>query len=244
MNERNAIARGLSEAYMDGAVSIPYALLRTYRSLKLSDTEAMLLIQLLAYRQLEQNEFPTMEQLQERLGCTATVVGQTIQKLVKQGFVTIDEMFDAATGMQSERYNLQGLFHKIGALLATGELPLRASGEARAESPTGEPDDAGYFAQSGAALKRHPAGAQMNVFTLFEQEFGRPLSPMEVETINGWLDQDRYPDELIRLALKESVFNGKLHFRYIDRILLDWNRNGIHTVEQARAQMQKFRSVK
>ena len=48
---------------------------------------------------------------------------------------------------------------------------------------------------------------------------------MELETISGWVDADRYPDELILLALKEAVFAGKLHFRYIDRILLEWSRN-------------------
>ena len=59
-----------------------------------------------------------------------------------------------------------------------------------------------------------PDKEERNLFTIFEKEFGRPLSPMELETISGWVDADRYPDELILLALKEAVFAGKLHFRY------------------------------
>jgi DNA replication protein len=234
MNDRNSLARGMAEAFMDGSVSIPYALLRTYRALKLSDTEGMLLLQLLAFRQLEQNEFPTIEQLQERIGSSPVIVGQAVQKLMKQGFITIDEEFDPLTGVQSEKYNLSGLFQKIGILLAAGELPLRSGS-------TGEPTNQPEQSELTRVTPIVNAGTH-NLFVLFEQEFGRPLTPMEYETINGWLDQDRYADELIRFALKESVFAGKLHFRYIDRILLEWSRNRVTNVEEARLHTQKFRT--
>jgi DNA replication protein len=233
MNDRIAMARGLAEAYMDGAVSIPYALLRTYRSLKLSDTEGMLLLHLIAFRQLEQNEFPTIEQLQERIGASSAIVGQAVQKLMKQGFVTIDEVFDAVTGIQSEKYNLSGLFQKMGVLMAAGELSPRS----------GNLGDLGNQELPESWRVETPSiTGPHNLFVLFEQEFGRPLTPMEYETINGWIDQDRYSDELIRFALKESVFAGKLHFRYIDRILLEWSRNRVTNVEEARLHAQKFRA--
>jgi DNA replication protein len=240
MEGRGGIARGLAEAYLDGAASVPYALLRTYRALKLSDTEVMLLIQLLAFRQLEQNEFPTMEQLQERLGSSPSVVGQAMQKLVKQGLVGIDEIFDPVTGIQSDRYNLSGLFQKIGALLAAGELPMRTGG-GEASTGTGDLSDPQYPPRL-PATKTSVFGGATNLFGVFEQEFGRPLSPMEVETINGWLDKDNYDEDLVLFALKESVFAGKLHFRYIDRILLEWSRNRVSSVDEARVHTQKFRT--
>lgn len=238
MDDRGSIARGLAEAYLDGAASVPYALLRTYRALKLSDTEVMLLIQLLAFRQLEQNEFPTMEQLQERLGSSPAVVGQAMQKLVKQGLVGIDEVLDPVSGVQSDRYNLSGLFQKIGALLAAGEIPMRAGGMEAAQADL--PDARGGIRTP--VTKTSVFGGATNLFAVFEQEFGRPLSPMEVETINGWLDKDEYDEDLVLFALKESVFAGKLHFRYIDRILLEWKRSRVTTVEEARAHTQKFRT--
>src|SRR5699024_10902589 len=43
------------------------------------------------------------------------------------------------------------------------------------------------------------------IFILFEQEFGRPLSPFEIETISVWLDDDNVKPELIKAALRESV---------------------------------------
>ncbi|WP_373896147.1 DnaD domain protein [Virgibacillus sp. CBA3643] len=78
------------------------------------------------------------------------------------------------------------------------------------------------------------------IFILFEQEFGRPLSPFEIETINAWLDEDKIAPSLIKAGLRESVLMGKLNFKYIDRILRDWKKKGIHSVEQARDASKNF----
>lgn len=79
------------------------------------------------------------------------------------------------------------------------------------------------------------------LFILFEQEFGRPLSPFEIETINAWLDEDTIAPSLIKAALRESVLMGKLNFKYMDRILRDWKKKGINTVEEAREHSKSFR---
>lgn len=79
------------------------------------------------------------------------------------------------------------------------------------------------------------------LFILFEQEFGRPLSPFEIERVNSWLDDDKCSPALIKAALRESVLMSKLNFKYIDRILHEWKRKGIHTVEQAREEARNFR---
>lgn len=79
------------------------------------------------------------------------------------------------------------------------------------------------------------------IFILFEQEFGRPLSPFEIETINAWLDEDQIIPALIKAALREAVLMGKMNFKYIDRILREWKRKGIHSVEQAREEGKAFR---
>ncbi len=65
-----------------------------------------------------------------------------------------------------------------------------------------------------------------NLFSTFEKEFGRTLSPMEYELINAWKDKN-FSEELIIEALKEAVLNGVTNLRYIDKILYDWNRKGI-----------------
>jgi DNA replication protein len=80
-----------------------------------------------------------------------------------------------------------------------------------------------------------------NIFQLFEQEFGRPLSPFECEHLTQWLDEDGHSEELIEAALREAVFCSKVSFRYIDRILLEWHRHGVRTVEEAIVHAKKFR---
>ncbi|WP_430785604.1 DnaD domain-containing protein [Virgibacillus flavescens] len=82
------------------------------------------------------------------------------------------------------------------------------------------------------------------LFILFEQEFGRPISPFEIETINVWLDEDNLEPSLIKAALRESVLMGKLNFKYIDRILREWKKKGILTVEKARESSKNFHSSK
>lgn len=79
------------------------------------------------------------------------------------------------------------------------------------------------------------------IFILFEQEFGRPLSPFEIEMVSNWLDLDHFKPELIKAALREAVLMGKLNFTYIDRILRNWKQKGIQTVEDARESSRKFR---
>lgn len=228
--EQAAYGRGMAAAFDSGGIIVPVVLLRTYRKLGLSDTEAMLLLQLAAYRQTEMNEFPTLEQLAERMGMTAPEAGRLIHRLIQEGFLAIDESMDPATGVRSEAYRWTGWHAKASALASTGRIP--------AEHAAQQGNDRGSSVEGRNAAS---TGSEPNLFAVFEQEFGRPLSPMEFETISAWLDQDRYPEELVRFALKEAVFAGKLHFRYIDRILLEWSRNRVTNAEEAKARTQQFR---
>lgn len=64
-----------------------------------------------------------------------------------------------------------------------------------------------------------------DIYASFESEFGRPITSMEYEIINAWLDKN-YSEELILGALKEAVYNGVTNLRYIDKILYEWNKKG------------------
>ncbi len=66
------------------------------------------------------------------------------------------------------------------------------------------------------------------IFRTIEQEFGRTLSPMELEIIKAWLDEG-FQEEMIEEAIKEAVFNGVTNLRYIDKILYEWDKKGIKT---------------
>ncbi|KRM72673.1 DnaD domain-containing protein [Lacticaseibacillus brantae] len=76
---------------------------------------------------------------------------------------------------------------------------------------------------------------QTDVFSEIEVEFGRPLSPIEQQTIQQWLQVDHYQPDLIHLALREAVLNQAYSLRYMDRILLNWEKRHLTTVQQVQA---------
>ncbi len=80
------------------------------------------------------------------------------------------------------------------------------------------------------------------LFDTFETELGRTLSPMEYEIINGWLTT--CSEEVIILALKEAIYNGVSNFRYIDRIINEWNKKGIKTKEDVEKNKKEFKNNK
>lgn len=81
-----------------------------------------------------------------------------------------------------------------------------------------------------------------NVYELIEKEFGRTLSPMEYEIIKAWLDS-RISEDLIKEAVREATFNGVSNLRYIDKILYEWGKSGVETVEDV-DNMRKKRNQK
>src|SRR5699024_1560211 len=57
--------------------------------------------------------------------------------------------------------------------------------------------------------------SERDLFIRFEQEMARPLTPLEIETINAWLDEDELAPALILAALREAVLMNALNFKYI-----------------------------
>lgn len=64
-----------------------------------------------------------------------------------------------------------------------------------------------------------------DIYSKFESEFGRVLSPIEYETINRWLSSG-VKEDLILCALKEAVVSGACNLRYIDKIIYSWTKKG------------------
>lgn len=62
-----------------------------------------------------------------------------------------------------------------------------------------------------------------DIYSKFESEFGRVLSPIEYETINRWLSSG-VKEDLILSALKEAVVSGACNLRYIDKIIYSWTK--------------------
>ncbi|MCT6843216.1 MAG: DnaD domain protein [Bombilactobacillus mellifer] len=92
-----------------------------------------------------------------------------------------------------------------------------------------------YQVLLGEQLNSRTSANLNDIQTLFQKievEFGRPLSPIEQQTIQAWIVDDHYSVPLIMLALKEAVLNQAYSLKYMDRILLNWEKNNIKTPEQ------------
>lgn len=68
-----------------------------------------------------------------------------------------------------------------------------------------------------------PKQETQDIITLFENDFGRPLTYIEIEIIKSWLDEG-FKERVIKSALHEATIARAKNIRYIDKILLDWKR--------------------
>jgi DNA replication protein len=223
--QQKQMQSALFAALKEGTVAIPTLLLKYYKRMKLTELEVMIVIHLIASIDKAKNDFPTIDEIQSQMSAPPQQVISGLQKLMNEKFIAIDEEVDIASGIQYERYNLDQLYSKLAAILIEDQEVQRLQ-------------------RLSQAPKTAATNEGKDIFSVIEKEFARPLTPMELETISGWLDKDAYREELILAALKEAVFAGKVHFRYIDRILLEWSRNRVATVEQAKEYTQRFRSTR
>ncbi|KUP06544.1 DNA replication protein DnaD [Bacillus coahuilensis m2-6] len=196
----------------EGNLQVPQLLFSKYKKLQLNEVELMVILQILSFQQ-KGIRFPTPEQLSSNMTISSSECASILRKLFQQNIIQIEEG-TSIEGIRFEQYSLQSLWERIVELLRT---------EKKAEE------------------KDKSVQLESNLYSIFEQEFGRPLSPIEGETLTMWIDQDEQDPMIIKAALREAVISNKLNFRYIDRILFEWKKNGITTVDQARNQSEQFR---
>lgn len=194
-------------------VTVPHLFFQTYKELGMTDDEALIVLHLLAFFE-ENNEFPTPYNLATRTAFAPNDISMKMQRLMQKGFVEITQGVEAS-GMLFEKYSLYPLWERIMQLLDQKSMQQQ---ETTVKNEEGE------------------------IFAMFEQEFGRLLSPMELETINAWFDQDKHTPAIIKAALKEAVLAGKVSLRYIDRILFEWKKKNITSIKQIEQHSEQFRT--
>ncbi len=79
-----------------------------------------------------------------------------------------------------------------------------------------------------------------SIFKVLESELGKTLTPMEMEIVKAWKESN-YSDDIIREAIKEAVYNGVANLRYIDKILYNWSKEGVKTLEDVEKSRKNFR---
>ena len=76
------------------------------------------------------------------------------------------------------------------------------------------------------ALSKKTEDKSVDIYALFEKELGRTLSSFEYELINKWIENG-VSEETIKEALKEAILNNVRNFKYIDKIIYEWSKNGV-----------------
>ena len=93
-------------------------------------------------------------------------------------------------------------------------------------------------------IKVENTNSRAEAFNQLEAEFGRPLSSMELQIVNDWLDKDNYSAIMIKLALRQAVMNSALNLQYMDRILQSWDRQGLRTERDINEHEKRFEQRK
>lgn len=68
------------------------------------------------------------------------------------------------------------------------------------------------------------------IYEYVEQNFGRPLSPTEVQKIESWLLS--YDPNIIKYAVEVATLNNKRTFNYVNGILKNWKTAGYNTLQE------------
>ncbi|ETT81116.1 DnaD domain-containing protein [Viridibacillus sp. FSL R5-0477] len=195
-----------------GNVTISQLFFKFYKELGIQDLDAMLIMHLTAFHE-EGNTFPTPTDIANRMQLTEDEIASSLQRMMQKGFIEILQKVDEH-GVLFETFNLQPLWARLVDCMTEKTVKK---------------------VEVSSKLK------EGELFNLFEQEFGRFLSPMESETISMWLDQDGHSPEVIRKALIEAVLSQKLSLRYVDRILFEWKKKNVKTPKDAEKLAQNFR---
>lgn len=78
-----------------------------------------------------------------------------------------------------------------------------------------------------------------SLYEYIQDNFGRILSAIEIEEISTWED-----NELTRYAIKQAILNSKYNIKYISRILFNYEKQNIKTVQQAQQREEEFKGYK
>ncbi len=196
-----------------GFTTISNALLAYYVKLNLSDAELVIILQLEAFGQKGQ-AFPSADQIASNTNMTSTQVSTLIQGLIEKKKLQLRQTHDDQ-GKITDYYDLSLLYQALSDFLKEN-LPVQSESGSKFKNDND-------FDENDPLPK---------LIRQFEIEFGRLLSPIEREQVSDWLSIDHYDPKIVILALREAVLAQVYNFKYVDRILLNWQHLNLKSVTE------------
>ena len=80
------------------------------------------------------------------------------------------------------------------------------------------------------------------IISCYEQNIKPTIMPAVAEGLNKWFDE--ISADLIMKAIKEAALNDAKSMNYINQILINWNDEGLKTIEQVNAYLQAWNDKK
>lgn len=165
--------------------------LNNYYKIGLDEVDAIIIIKL-KYLLDRQITFIHPKKLSNMLSISPQTTTKRLNTLIDKGFVNI-ELVKNGNGKETESFNLDYVIEQI----------IKADFEDKIHEASDQNKN-----------------IESRLVSLFETEFRKPLSVLDIQTITKWLNEDNYSFEQIKNALFEASKNRKLSIRYVDKILL------------------------
>ncbi|WP_105956012.1 DnaD domain-containing protein [Apilactobacillus quenuiae] len=194
-----------------GQTSISNYLLKNYTKLGMNSDELVMYLQI--KRNIDMgNYLPDIQIIINSTGFSKNKAYEILHELIQKKIMRIKTLKNK-NGHSFDVYDFELMYEKLSQLNNSSDDLIHKD----------------KVAENVNKENNMTATERKNVFKQIESEFGRPLSPMELEEISDWIDKDKYNTKLISLALREAVLNQVYSLKYIDRILINWNKSNIRT---------------
>lgn len=165
--------------------------LNNYYKIGLDEVDAIIIIKL-KYLLDRQITFIHPKKLSDMLSISSQTTTKRLNNLMDKGYVKM-ELVKNGNGKETESFNLDYVIEQI--IKADFEEKIHESSDQN-------------------------KNIESRLVSLFETEFRKPLSVLDIQTITKWLNEDNYSFEEIKNALFEASKARKLTIRYVDKILL------------------------
>ncbi len=217
-----------ADLVLEGFTSIPSIIIKVYSHIGITDFQMMLLIHLIRFKIEEKNYYPAPETIAEVMESDSERIKKELADLLKKEIIAVSEYYDKKNNVIFEGYDFEPLFLKISDAWAS----------ARAREIVESEDLIKAAALENEFLNNKLRDKPTGLISIFEKEFGRLLSPIEVDQIHIWAGE--VESFLVIEALKRAVLRGKHNFKYINSILMEWKKNNLHTLEDIAEYDQDF----
>ncbi len=165
--------------------------LNNYHKVGLDETDAVILIKL-NYLQNRQITFIHPKKLANMLSISPTTTARRLNNLIERKYITVT-LIKNGNGKETESFSLDNLI----------EMIVKADFEEKISESTEE---------NNSVISR--------LVNMFETEFRKPLSVLDIQTLTKWLNEDEYTFDEIKNALYDASKQRKLTIKYVDKILL------------------------